>query len=294
MPRSTPGSTTRPAADAPGVPADVARLEEQASDAARRAGVKVRLLEAHAEMRRAADLFEQVWGTSEATANLLKALAWSGHFVSGAWEGDRLVGGAFGFRGGPAGGRGLHSHVLAAAPGHQGRGVGYALKLHQRAWAAAESIDEITWTFDPLVRRNGWFNLVKLGGRAGTYYPNFYGRLPDALNGADDTDRCLVRWRVAGDTPAAAPPLSAAPGGSRILLGEDGAQRPRAAPFDARTGVWLCQVPLDVVAMRRRAPDQARAWRLAVRETMGRALDAGYTATSMTREGFYVLTRPVA
>ena len=77
------------------------------------------------------------------------------------------------------------------------RNVGYALKLHQRAWALQRGIATITWTFDPLVRRNAYFNLAKLGVRATRYLPNFYGAMQDPINAGDDTDRLLVDWDLA-------------------------------------------------------------------------------------------------
>ena len=48
----------------------------------------------------------------------------------------------------------LHSHMLAALPDRRHRGVGYALKLAQRAQALDQGIDLVRWTFDPLVARN--------------------------------------------------------------------------------------------------------------------------------------------
>ena len=82
------------------------------------------------------------------------------------------------------------------APGLTGRHVGFALKLHQRAWALLRGVSEIAWTFDPLVSRNAYFNLVKLGAQPAEYLPNFYGTMLDTINGDDDSDRLLVRWRL--------------------------------------------------------------------------------------------------
>jgi predicted GNAT superfamily acetyltransferase len=48
-------------------------------------------------------------------------------------------------------------------------------------------------------------------------------------------------------------------------------------------------VPPDIVALRRDEPAVARAWRLAVRETLTKILSAGYEITGATRDGWYVL-----
>ncbi len=264
------------------------------ADAAASAGVAVRTLESLDDLSRVDRLFAAIWGsTGQQVAmpvNLLRALTHSGSYVAGAFRGDDLVGAAVAFLGQCDGEAELHSHVAGVARGLQGSGVGYALKLHQRDWAAARGIRWIEWTYDPLVRRNGFFNLVKLGARAVAYYPNFYGVMEDELNGSDETDRCLIRWDVAASPdpagvrggPDALQILSAAADGSPVIAG--------AARAGSDLPLW-CQVPVDIVAMRRLDPDLAGEWRLALRTTMGRAMQAGYVATGMAGEGSYLLER---
>ena len=128
------------------------------------------------------------------TVELLRAFAKAGNYVGGAFEGGRLVGACVGFFHAPPGRPARH--VAGVAPGLNGRHVGFALKLHQRAWALLRGVSEIAWTFDPLVSRNAYFNLVKLGARPAEYLPNFYGTMLDSINGDDDSDRLLVRWRL--------------------------------------------------------------------------------------------------
>jgi predicted GNAT superfamily acetyltransferase len=57
-------------------------------------------------------------------------------------------------------------------------------------------------------------------------------------------------------------------------------------------GPWLCRMPTDIEALRTRAPERARAWREALRATMGAAMSAGWVAGAVTRDGWYVLTQP--
>jgi predicted GNAT superfamily acetyltransferase len=266
-----------------------------AAEAAASAGVAVRTLEPLDELGQVDALFAAIWGsTGQQVAmpvNLLRALIHSGSYVAGAFRGVDLVGAAVAFLGEREGEAELHSHVAGVARCWQGRGVGYALKLHQREWAATRGIGRIEWTYDPLVRRNGSFNLVKLGARAIAYYPNFYGVMEDELNGTDETDRCLIRWNVA---PSAGPAVArdraepvgilwAAADGSPVIAG------PGPAVSD---GPLLCQVPVDIVAMRRLEPALAVEWRLALRATMGHAMQAGYVATGMSMDGSYQLERP--
>jgi predicted GNAT superfamily acetyltransferase len=231
------------------------------------------------------------------TPNLIWALAYSGNYAVGAWADQTLVGASVAFLGREHGSITLHSHITGVTPEVQGGQVGFALKLHQRGWALERGIQEIGWSFDPLVRRNAWFNLVKLGGVATAYHPNFYGPMNDDINAGDETDRCVVAWnltapkvvaRCAGRVPDPAQRHTS----DAVLLEEDRAGAPvMVRAFSAGVeDVWLCRIPADIEECRRSNPAQARAWRLALRETMGAAMAAGYLADAVTREGCYVLT----
>lgn len=110
-------------------------------------------------------------------------------------EPGELLGAALGFLGWSEGIH-LHSHMNAVAPAARGHGIGLALKLRQRARCLEHGIDEIRWTFDPLIRRNARMNLVRLGAEVAAYLPEFYGVLGDEISGADRSDRFEVRWRL--------------------------------------------------------------------------------------------------
>jgi predicted GNAT superfamily acetyltransferase len=145
-------------------------------------------------------LYDEIWrpepGSRPVTVEFLRALAHSGNYVCGAFAGDELVGACAGFFASPAG-VAMHSHIAGVSDRVRGRHVGFALKLHQRAWALARGVELITWTFDPLISRNAYFNLGKLGACATEYLPDFYGAIDDGFNSGDDTDRLLVSWPLA-------------------------------------------------------------------------------------------------
>ncbi|MFE5672259.1 hypothetical protein ACFQ58_11710 [Agromyces sp. NPDC056523] len=109
---------------------------------------------------------------------------------------DAPLGAALGFLGW-SGGLHVHSHMNAVDPNARGRGIGVALKLRQRAICLEHGIDEVRWTYDPLIRRNARMNLVRLGAEVVAYHPDFYGELRDAISGGDRSDRFEVRWRLA-------------------------------------------------------------------------------------------------
>ena len=79
--------------------------------------------------------------------------------------------------------------MTAVLQEYRDKGVGYALKIDQWNWAKKKNYSYLSWTFDPLVRRNAKLNIAKLGVDISAYFPNFYGDMPDALNAGDESDR---------------------------------------------------------------------------------------------------------
>ncbi len=237
-------------------------------------------------------LLASIWGgggsPTAMPVNLLVAILHSGGYVGGAFDDGELVAASVGFLAMRNGVIELHSHVTGVTVDFQSSGVGRALKEHQRRWAASQGIAGITWTFDPLSRRNGWFNLVKLGARAVSYHPNFYGEMPDAQNGNDETDRCMAYWSTGEPFPQNA---LRTPAGheSQVALEVGVDDRPVRVPADLDSPVIACQVPQDIVSIRKADPTLARSWRLELRAVMGSAMRAGYIATSITGDGVYSL-----
>ncbi|MFK0240811.1 GNAT family N-acetyltransferase [Microbacterium sp. NPDC090281] len=283
--------------DAAAFSASPQEAADAASAAASMAGVEIRLLEDVGDFARVADLFQSIWTkegeNSPVNVETLRALSKAGSYVGGAFEDDELVGACFGFFAAPDQ-RALHSHIAGVSSRMRGRSVGFALKVHQRAWAMEEGLDEISWTFDPLISRNAHFNLVKLAATPTSYHRNFYGHMADALNGADDTDRMLVTWyvrdprvvaachgepAVAGEDIATAEPL--------LSVGED------LGPLRHRTDARLVRValPRDIETLRLTEPARATAWRLALRETLGSSLEGGGRVLSFDRSGAYTIDR---
>jgi predicted GNAT superfamily acetyltransferase len=269
-----------------------------AQSAAKRAGVEVRELRTLREMTEAADLVDSIWSGDHVPVNLQRAVAHAGSYLAGALRDGRVVGVLIGFLGLHGGGLSLHSHVAGVLAGDQGRSVGFALKVHQRAWALERDVRRVTWTFDPLVRRNAYFNLTKLGAVGARYEANFYGTMHDGINNGDESDRLVVEWRL--DRPGVAEAAAGHPRtidvaglrrtGAGVILevGADGAPAPREADGE----ILLCQVPEDIVALRTDAEGRAlaRRWRGATRAALEAAFDRGLEASAMSRTGWYVLT----
>ncbi|WP_433608399.1 GNAT family N-acetyltransferase [Dactylosporangium sp. CA-139114] len=267
-----------------------ARADAEA--AAGRVGVRVRELATTAELAGCSRLLQRVWRAEHpaeiASPSMLRTWVHSGNYVSGAYRGDVLVGAAVGFLGLDGEHVHLHSHLAGVERGGHGHGVGYALKLHQRAWTLERGLAEVHWTYDPLILRNAYFNLRKLGAAAVGYLPEFYGAMTDGINSGDLTDRILVVWRLDRPPgPAAAPDAGAAvPLVSRTADG-----RPEAHDAPACAAVLSVAVPTDAEGLRAADRQAALAWRVAVRDALMDRLAAGYRITAVTRDGRYLLER---
>jgi predicted GNAT superfamily acetyltransferase len=244
----------------------------------------VRQLTGHKELLAAQRLFESIWrsSTPPVTAELMRALLKSGNYVAGAFDGEDLVGACAAFCSPPSEST-LHSHIAGVAPGLRGRNIGHALKLDQREWALARGIRAITWTFDPLVRRNAHFNLAKLGADATAYLPDLYGHMSDDINAGGASDRLLVTW----DLTAGLPRVASATGAVALGISADGL--PVRGTWSGNT--VLVAVPPDVETLRATDPAAANEWRHAVREVLGGLLSAGARVTGFDRSGWYVVER---
>jgi predicted GNAT superfamily acetyltransferase len=213
-------------------------------------------------------VFDHTWAMdagTEITPNLLQAMVHSGAYLSGAFIRGECIGAAFAF---PAttGGLHLHSHMTAVMSSHRDKGIGYLLKIDQWHWAKKNDYEEITWTFDPLVKRNAKLNLLKLGADISAYHPDFYGDMPDALNAGDVSDRLLASWKVKGSEPISR---------KEIITAE---------PNDI-----LIEIPEDIVTIRERDLAENLRWRHKVRDQFTNALAKGGQVVGFSANSEYVV-----
>ena len=230
--------------------------------------IQVRKLDSLSDQHLGRNVFDQTWAMdsgTEITPNLLQAMVHSGSYLSGAFIDDKCVGAAFAF---PAttGGLHLHSHMTAVLDEYRDQGVGYALKIDQWHWAKKNNYPEISWTFDPLVSRNAKLNLIKLGVDVSSYYPNFYGDMPDELNAGDESDRVMASLKVVGDVPT-----------------------PRAAISTPDKSAVLIAIPDDIVAIRGKDLAENLRWRRSVRDEFVSALARGGKVIGFSANNEYVV-----
>ena len=213
-------------------------------------------------------IFDITWpmgAGTEITPNLLQAMVHSGSYLSGAFIDNEIVGAAFAF---PATNCGLHlhSHMTAVLPEFRDKGVGYALKIDQWGWAKKKNYSYLSWTFDPLVRRNAKLNIAKLGVDISAYYPNFYGDMPDALNAGDESDRLMVSWRT-----------------------DIGAPKVRELITNPEPGDILIEIPEDIVSIRSKNQSESMKWRRHVREQFMSAFEKNGKVIGFSSNNEYVV-----
>lgn len=234
-------------------------------------------------------VLDEVWGGDAGSSHLhhgmVIALAHTGEYAMVYEQDGQAVGAGLGFFGAPRSAV-LHSHIVGVVPSAVGRGIGLAIKQHQREWCLERGVRDITWTFDPLVGRNAAFNLRKLGARAEHYLENFYGDMADGINDGQATDRLLVRWAL--ERPAIPPEEY---GAVAAWVTEDHSGEPIVLDPGPDTTRRSIRVPRDVEQLRRIDPGMARRWRVAVRDVLGGALAEGWVVLGFRAEGDYVLER---
>ncbi len=221
--------------------------------------IDIRALDTVEDVFAAAAVLDEVWGgdPDAMPPNLMRALAHSGNYVVGLYDGDRIIGASVGFFAAPDQ-RSMHSHVTGILGEYRSRGLGRALKQHQREWAFARGVGRITWTFDPLIARNAYFNLRVLGGRASEYLVDHYGPMDDAVNRGDESDRLMVEWALAAP----------------------------ASPPQERDVVTAVAVPRDIEGLRRTDPREALEWRYRVRDAFAGLLDDGFVVGGFDERGY--------
>jgi len=228
----------------------------------------VRIISDYSDCDSARKIFDTTWSMdsgTEITSNLLQAMIHSGSYLSGAYVDNKLVGAAFAF---PATNNGLHlhSHMTAVLPEFRDKGVGYALKIDQWDWAKKNNYSHLSWTFDPLVRRNAKLNIAKLGVDISAYHPNFYGDMPDALNAGDESDRLMVSWRT-----------------------DIGAPKARELINNPEPGDVLIEIPEDIVAIRSKNQSESMKWRRQVREQFIAAFERNGKVVGFSTNNEYVV-----
>jgi predicted GNAT superfamily acetyltransferase len=206
---------------------------------------------------------------------LFVVAAETGGQVLGAFEHDNLVGFTMAICGWRDRKPFLHSHMTAVVDGYRDLGIGRRLKLFQREDALARGIGLIEWTFDPLMSKNAYFNLMRLGAIARRYLPNAYGITTSPLHSALPTDRLVAEWHLRSVRVR------------RILAGK------RATPTFSKRAVRI-PIPRTLESTRKRDPRGALRMQSKIREQFLQWLGKRYAATAVanTKSGMEYILEP--
>lgn len=272
------------------------------------------------EMEKVEELQRIIWPGSEVDivpGHMIKTVARNGGVVLGAFAGEELTGYVFGFLGAMEIGEGhlaseslKHcSHQLGVHPDHRNRGIGYRLKLAQRKAVIEQGIQLATWTYDPILSLNGYFNVRRLGVVCNRYIRNAYGSMRDGLNIGLPSDRFDIDWYVnsprvidrveGGITP---PGLSDYIGRGAVILnpakaGGSGLLSPSDQITAPQSSLVLVEIPSDFLDMKEVNFELARTWREHTREVFEGAFAEDYLVSDFlfVKDGgesrsYYLLT----
>ena len=266
----------------------------------------IKIIENIEEMAPAVEIQRLVWQEDAVDiipAHLMNSAVHSGGLLIGAYTGQEMVGFVFGFPGfysTPDGPRLKHySSILGVKPEFQGQGIGFALKRAQWQMVRHQGIDRITWTFDPLLSRNAWLNITRLGAVCNTYLRDFYGNMQDALNQGLPSDRFDVDWwvnsqrvnrRLSRRRRNALSLNHFLAGGAGIINPIEveeqdppdhgqisGMKLSKEQPF------LLVEIPTDFLALKAADLHLATLWRMQTRLVFERLFNAGYLVTDFVR-----------
>ncbi len=272
----------------------------------------IKVLESPEDMPAVEALQRAVWPGSETDvvpAHMLITAVHNGGLLVGAFVDEQLVGFVFGFPGiefTPDGPRPKHcSHMMGIHPAQRDSGIGFALKRAQWQMVRHQGLDHITWTYDPLLSRNAYLNIAKLGAVCNTYRRSEYGDMRDGLNAGLPSDRFLVDWwintrrvdrrlskrarrplKLDDFSKAELQPLY------ELQIRTDRLPRP-PEHFSALNGnLTLAEIPADFSTLKDVDFALARDWRFFTREVFETAFTAGYIVTDFIYDqsrSFYVL-----
>ena len=272
--------------------------------------IVIRDLESFDDLCQVKAVEKEVWGMADDDSlpmTLAIACKAAGSIFVGAFDGDKLVGFAFGIFGREHGQTTIHSHMLAVLERYRQHDLGLKLKHAQRERALGLAIREMTWTYDPLQSRNAHFNFAKLGIVSDAYKVDFYGPETSSVLHRNGTDRLWVRWlldsRRAGDRIAGKDTRAETLDALRHLaplVSFNGDGRPARADLPESLGRQRVsiEIPGEILEVERSDMGLAREWRAATRWAFTEAIGAGFYVAEFCRSirgqqgpGAYLLER---
>jgi predicted GNAT superfamily acetyltransferase len=305
--RSTNDATRRDAGPIPSaLVTSAAQDSAGAPVAASTDGITIRRVQSNDEYDACVRMQHAIWGedfTEIVPATMLKVTQQIGGVTAGAFDASsRLLGFVFGMMGAIDGQLVHWSDMLAVHPDARNKGLGRRLKLFQRELLRPLGVDRMFWTYDPLVAKNAFLNIVRLGARPTEYVVDMYGAdTHSALHGGIGTDRFVVAWDLTRDgganartSPDGDPDATGAPIANALAFGTTRGAGPVAELPDA--DVVRVEVPADIDSVIARDISTAATLRESTRRIFTHYMDRGYAITGFSHltpddRYFYILSR---
>lgn len=271
----------------------------------------IKIIESINEMHQVVEIQRLVWHENDTDiipAHLINSAVHNGGLLIGAYVDQELVGFVFGFPGlylTPDGPRLKHySSILGVRPEHSDQGIGFALKRAQWQMVRHQGIDRITWTFDPLLSRNAWLNITRLGAVCNTYFRDFYGNMDDNLNRGLPSDRFDVDWwvnshrvnrRLSRRRRNNLDLIHFLAGGAPILnpaeMDKTGLPHPverSKINLGKEVPILMVEIPADFLALKANDLNLALEWRLHSRSIFEDLFKKGYLVTDFVHKHDYL------
>ncbi|MDQ3698263.1 MAG: GNAT family N-acetyltransferase [Gemmatimonadota bacterium] len=280
-------------------PSYLARVTTQPAPAIPAASkLAIRPVRTLAEYAACVALQDATWGagfSERVPTAILKVAQRIGGVTAGAFAADgTLLGFVFGMTG-VDNGRIVHwSDMLAVRTDARNLGIGQRLKAYQRDHCRRLGVEVIYWTYDPLVARNAYLNLGRLGARAVEYVCDMYGAETDSpLHRGIGSDRFVVAWEIARPSPTPGSDDIATLIPAAMEAPVVGTPESNDAPLARGVPLLRVEVPADIGAVQARSLDDAARWRASTRGAFTTALANGYAVAGFYRDAggrcYYVL-----
>jgi predicted GNAT superfamily acetyltransferase len=259
--------------------------------------VEIRTIDTTEGFEKCADLQQAVWDFEDreiVPVNELTAIRHSGGVVLGAWETkneeDELVGFVFGILG-RRDFELIHvSRMMGVIPNYRESDVAYRLKCTQRQHVLEQHIDQMTWTFDPLLSVNAYFNIEKLGAEVDAYKESVYGNSTSWMNQGWETDRFVLTWNLDSERVQNRVDDGEVPERDiNTFIDSDGytfindvefdynqIPHPDGANLDYQRNNLLVEIPRNISFIKSQDLDLAREWRQHTRKIFNEYLRRGY------------------
>lgn len=263
----------------------------------------IRPLETMAEMSATEEVQRVTWTMTDLDVipgHALHAMQHNGAVLLGAFDGERLVGFAFGVLGTEdnpnrvdqvaAARLKIYSVIAGVLPEYQQHDIGFRLKMAQRDFALRIGIRLISWTYDPLESLNARFNIGKLGAVCRRYLRHFHGDL-SGINTGLPTDRFEVEWWVTQNRVAARAErkwrplkLDALLAGGALLVNEaaisaHGLPEPPLKTVRHPGNLMLVEIPANFQEIKRADLGLAQRWRMHTRDLFETLFASGFLVT---------------